>query len=76
MVAEKQAKHSQRLWSACQSLILNIQSGTNTKPWEEQLKPLENEVSLISAAAGTQIFSFQFVNVSYVFPKNDILCFN
>lgn len=53
MVAEKQAKHSQRLWSACQSLILTIQSGTNTKPWEEQLKPLENEVSSISEAAGT-----------------------
>lgn len=52
IVAEKQAKHSQMLWNACQSLILAIKFGTNTESWEKQLKPLEREVTAISKAAG------------------------
>lgn len=67
MVAEKQAKHSQRLWSACQSLILTIQAGTNTKPWDEQLKPLENEISSISEAAGANIFHFLTLTNQFFF---------
>lgn len=51
-MAEKQAKHSQLLWTACQALNAAIKKGTNTKPWEEQLKPLEKEVKAISKAAG------------------------
>ncbi|XP_065207259.1 MICOS complex subunit Mic60 [Planococcus citri] len=53
-VAEKQAKRSQLLWSACQSLISSIQSADNEKSWEEQLKPLENEVKTISKAAADE----------------------
>lgn len=53
-VAEKQAKRSQLLWSACQSMILSIQSADNEKSWEEQLKPLENEIKTIYKAAAEQ----------------------
>jgi len=53
--SEREAKHSQLLWNACQSLILTLKSSTNTKSWGEQLKPLENEVNAISKAAGKKM---------------------
>lgn len=56
-IAEKQAKRSQLLWNACQALILAIKSGTNVKSWEEQLKPLQDEISAIAKAAGKRLAS-------------------
>jgi hypothetical protein len=53
-ISEKQAKRSQLLWNACQSLISTLKSGTNTKSWAEQLKPLEHQVDAISKAAGKE----------------------
>ncbi len=65
LVNEKQAKHSQLLWNASQSLLLKIKSATSSKSWEEQLRPLEKEISAISKAAGKNKTALELLFVHF-----------
>lgn len=49
--ADKVAKQSQVLWSACQALHRAVKSSTPGLSWREQIKPLQKEIDAIKKAA-------------------------
>lgn len=49
--SDSNAKRAQELWSACISLWNTVKHGDPTKPWQERIRPLKNEISTIKSAA-------------------------
>lgn len=51
--ADKVARQSQALWSACQALYRSVRAGCPGISWKHQLRPLTPEITAIKKAACT-----------------------
>lgn len=53
--ADRQVHQSQALWSACSALWSTLNSADFKKSWQNQLRPLKNEVEAVRKASGKSI---------------------
>ncbi|XP_055313310.1 MICOS complex subunit Mic60 isoform X1 [Sitodiplosis mosellana] len=49
--ADRQIHQSQALWSACSALWSSMRTVDSTKPWQDQLRPLDAEVEAVRRAS-------------------------
>lgn len=50
--ADRQVHQAQALWSACSALWASMRAADPQVPWQEQLRPLSNEVEAVKRASG------------------------
>lgn len=50
--ADRQVHQAQALWSACSALWASMRAADPQVPWQEQLRPLNNEVEAVKRASG------------------------
>lgn len=57
--ADRQVHQAQALWSACAALWSSMRTVDPTVPWQEQLRPLSNEVEAVKRASGEHLSSYR-----------------